>query len=433
MLSARLREKAGPEVLLVLPRECSGWLEENTMGVLRARLLRQLRQADRYGRLRIGYPTVEGLDGGFLQVHSKVLIVDDRLLRIGSANLSNRSMGLDTECDLAVEGEREAVRAGILAFRHRLLAEHLGCEPGAVAAAITTEGSLLRAVDALSSVGSRTLLPLDGREENWLEQVIPERMLVDPERPTDIEQLVDTFVARDRDRFICRRLDRRWIALIGILTAAILLTATWRWTPLREWLSFSTLQGWVKVVRGNVWALPGVVALFVFGGLLMVPVTLLILVTALVFSPLGGFTYALAGCLASALITYGIGFLLGRDTVRRLAGTRLNRLSRQLGKRGLLAMVVVRFLPIAPYSIVNMVAGASHIRLRDFFLGTLLGMMPGIAAISLFEQGLVRAVRQPQVENYLLLGGMLLVFIGGIWIVRRWLARKTAADTEEEG
>ncbi len=392
-LAARLREKDGPEVLLVLPRECSGWLEENTMGVLRARLLRQLREADRYGRLRIGYPNVEGLDGGFLQIHSKVLIVDDRLLRIGSANLSNRSMGFDTECDLAIEGERAEIRAGILAFRHRLLAEHLGCEPGAVEAATVTEGSLLRAVDALSSMGSRTLLPLNGREENWLEQVIPEWTIVDPERPSDIEQMVDTFVARDRDHSVSRRMDRRWLALVGILTAAIVLTVAWRWTPLREWLNFSTLLGWAKAIRDSAWALPGVVAAFVAGGLLMVPVTLLVLVTALILPPLDGFVFALAGCLASALTTYGIGHLLGSETIRRLAGTRLSRLSRQLGKRGLLAVVVVRFLPIAPYSIVNMVAGASHIRLRDFFLGTLLGMAPGIAAISLFRQGLLRVVR----------------------------------------
>ncbi len=36
-------------------------------------------------------------------VHSKVMIVDDGFLRVGSANLNNRSMGADTECDLAFE------------------------------------------------------------------------------------------------------------------------------------------------------------------------------------------------------------------------------------------------------------------------------------------------------------------------------------------
>ncbi len=147
-LAARLREKQGPEVLLVLPRECSGWLEENTMGVLRARILRRLREADRYGRLLVCYPDTKGLGNHFIQVHSKLLVIDDRLVRIGSANLNNRSMGFDTECDLAIEADRPEVQEAIARFRHRLLAEHLGCTPAVVAEAVARNDSLLQCGDA---------------------------------------------------------------------------------------------------------------------------------------------------------------------------------------------------------------------------------------------------------------------------------------------
>ena len=124
-LAARLREPDGPEVVIVCPEGASGWLEERTMGVLRSRLVRRLREADAHGRLAIVHPVVPG--GARLNVHSKVLVVDDQLVRVGSSNLSNRSMGLDTELDVAIEARGEArVERAIDAFRDDLLAEHLG-------------------------------------------------------------------------------------------------------------------------------------------------------------------------------------------------------------------------------------------------------------------------------------------------------------------
>ena len=102
--------------------------------------------------------------------------------------------------------------------------------------------------------------------------------------------------------------------------------------------------------------LPGtpflVLAGYVIAGLLVIPVTLLIAATGLVFGPVLGVVYALLGALTSALVTYGIGRRLGRPTVRRLAGPRLNSVSRKLAKRGLLAVVLVRIVPVAPYTIV---------------------------------------------------------------------------------
>jgi len=88
------------------------------------------------------------------------------------------------------------------------------------------------------------------------------------------------------------------------------------------------------------------------------------------------------GSLLSGAITYWLGRIIGRDTVRSLAGNKINTLSRKLGRSGIRSTLVVRLLPIAPYSVVNIVAGASHIRFVDFIIGTLLGMLPGIFAIA---------------------------------------------------
>jgi phospholipase D1/2 len=170
---------------------------------------------------------------------------------------------------------------------------------------------------------------------------------------------------------------------------------------------------------------------FVLGGLVAFPVTLMIVLTVLSFGTVAGFLSALAGSLASALAGYGLGVLLGRHTVRRLAGGRLNRISRHLAKRGLLAVVLARVVPIAPYSLVNLVGGASHVSLRDFALGTLIGMTPGIAAITLFTDRIRAMLEEPTWQNGLTLT---LVFAGialAATVLVHWLRRRAGSAASD--
>ncbi len=126
-LCERLQEPEGPEIVIVLPLNNHGWLEDHTVEALRYRQVRRIRSSDRFGRLRICHPTVpEPGDESSIVVHSKIVVVDDQLFRVGSANLTNRSMALDTECDLTVEASDERERAAIALLRNRLLGEHLG-------------------------------------------------------------------------------------------------------------------------------------------------------------------------------------------------------------------------------------------------------------------------------------------------------------------
>jgi phospholipase D1/2 len=124
----RLEEPDGPEFVIVNPESADGWLEEKAMGSARALLLEAVRTADRHDRFRIFTPVTDTQDP--IYVHAKILIVDDDLLRVGSSNLNNRSMGYDTECDLVVEAARQDdpadVQRTIGMLRADLLAEHLG-------------------------------------------------------------------------------------------------------------------------------------------------------------------------------------------------------------------------------------------------------------------------------------------------------------------
>jgi phospholipase D1/2 len=115
-------------------------------------------------------------------LHSKVLIVDDRMMRIGSSNLNNRSMGLDTECDLVIEAADEEERGRIVDIRNRLLAEHLDVTPDAISAAIARSGSLIRGIDACN-VNARGLRPFPEKDLDGPTKPISATQLMDPPRP----------------------------------------------------------------------------------------------------------------------------------------------------------------------------------------------------------------------------------------------------------
>lgn len=427
-LSARLDEPEGPEVAVISPQTQSGWLEDATMGVLRVRLHRRLKQADQYDRYRLYCPVIPGLARGCLNVHSKVFAVDDDLFSIGSANLSSRSMAFDTECNLVIEAhgtepEKARIRTAIARLRNRLLAEHLATSPGMVDAEFHRCGRLHGAIDALQQAG-RSLQALDPMLVPELDALIPDQALFDPERPIDPDELVAQLVPKDARRPVPVRL----IGLGVLAVMLALLAIAWRWTPLGEWANLSSLLDLARSLEALPFTPIAVVASYVVAGLLMVPVTLLIAVTGIVFGPVTGAVYAIVGTLLSAAVTYGLGRWLGRDTVRRLVGARINRLSRRIAKRGIIAMVIVRLLPIAPFTVVNVIAGASHLRFRDYLVGTFLGVAPGIVITVTFIHNLAEAIRNPSAGTVSMLAGIVVLVIGFAILLQRLFAGKKKSE-----
>ena len=220
------------------------------------------------------------------------------------------------------------------------------------------------------------------------------------------------------------------IGFLLLLLAALGLAAAWRWTELGNWLDLDRMLAAGEAIRSNPFALFLVLGAFLVGSLTMVPVTLLILATALSFGPVHGFLLALAGSLLGGLAGFFTGRLLGRQTLRRLGGQQINRLSHRLARRGWLTMALVRVIPIAPFTVVNMMAGATRISSRDFLVGTAVGMGPGILGIMLFEGGLENAVRNPGVESVGLAFAAVVAGVLLLWWGRRWLEQK---EDEEDG
>lgn len=194
-LRARLDEPDGPEIVIVMRRRNDGWIEEFAMGSNRDRLVRRLRKSPGAGRLRCYWaaaPAGEGAEQE-IDVHSKTIIIDDRIARVGSSNLNNRSHGLDSECDLAVEAQSDAHRRAIRDFRHRLLAEHLECSPADVEAALAETGSLIAAIERLN-VKPRGLRELAIEAGDGPDEPLPGSALLDPREPIDLVALYEATI-----------------------------------------------------------------------------------------------------------------------------------------------------------------------------------------------------------------------------------------------
>ncbi len=147
-LAQRLGEPDGPEVVLISTGRAPSWFDHLTMDRARGAMIWRLRSSDIFGRFRALHPLTRAGQG--IIVHSKVSVIDDRIARVGSANLNNRSGGFDTECELAVESDDEAVRRNIAAFRDRLVGHFLGFTGEAVAKARLERGGLVPAIDSLN-------------------------------------------------------------------------------------------------------------------------------------------------------------------------------------------------------------------------------------------------------------------------------------------
>lgn len=189
-LAKRLDAPDPPEIVLINPLTADGWLEQTAMDTARVRLLHAVGEHDPGNRFRIFVPLTSG--GAAIYVHAKLLIVDDEVVRVGSANMNNRSMGLDSECDVFIDAKRpanaasaDAIRAAITGLRHRLLAEHCAITSDEVARLLDEHGSMSAMIDAARQPGKR-LVPYALRPLTDAEIAVADSALLDPERPGEL-------------------------------------------------------------------------------------------------------------------------------------------------------------------------------------------------------------------------------------------------------
>jgi len=428
-LARRMKERPALEAVILGPRTHHTWLEHRTMLAGRIRFMEVLRQEGVAGRVRLLYPHVGGRrePKADVMVHAKVMIVDDRLLRVGSANLCKRSMGTDSECDLVIEGRDEGTRAAIRRVRDRFLAEHLGATPAEIGQA-TRDGSLFAALDSFAG-GRRQLLPIeDGRlkEGEGLPQI---EAVADPARPLGSTMLLADFTAEDGTHHGMPL----WLRIALVAGPILLLGLAWRYTPLSGYLNPETFSATMQNANGA-WGPAVALGLFMLLGLVAFPVNVLIVATAAAFGLWPGLLYAAVGALVSALLTYLVGRRVGPAVLRKIIGPRINRISRSIARNGIMAVTMVRLMPIAPFTLVNLVSGAVRIPLLDYMVGTALGLAPGLLLMAALGDRLLRIMSDPSLRDIL---GFALVLVAwgalsyGLQSLVAWVRRRASTPVPQ--
>ncbi|WP_111413640.1 TVP38/TMEM64 family protein [Billgrantia lactosivorans] len=184
---------------------------------------------------------------------------------------------------------------------------------------------------------------------------------------------------------------RKVLLVLAALVTLALLGLLWRWLAANDMFDANRLFGMLQgslAWRDQPWAGAVVVAVFVAASMVLFPLSVLVVLTGLIFGSVWGFVYSLIGTLLGAIATFWLGRWLGRDALLRYGGRRLVGLSRYLAGRGVRTMTLLNLLPLAPYTLTNLLAGAFHIRFRDYLLGTFIGATPGVAGIILLSSQL---------------------------------------------
>ncbi len=417
-LAARLRETGGPEIVMVLPREPSGWIEQTAMGMNQRRILAMLRQADHEKRLHIYIPMTGEARDVPIMVHAKTMVIDGDFLRIGSSNLNNRSMGLDSECDIALAVDPDSDDSQrITRYRDDLLAEHLVSDAQTVAAAIAQASSIAGAIEALRPSTGRTLIDFPRTPPDQLDTLIGDTGLLDPAGTPEPERLADSLTA---DAIARAQLRSALIGLGATLVALIAFAMFWQTGPGEALDEAGRLNAadYAPSWLGGVALMLGA---YLLAGLVMFPLLVLILATGLIYGPFIGLVIAMAGALVSACLGYATGSLIGQRRLRRITRGRLEHVGQAMMHSGSLSVLLIRLIPVAPFGLVNMIAGARQIGFAPYLLGTAIGLAPGVIAITLFSGQLRALVVEPNLYNVAVFSFVLaaIAVIGG-WIWRRF-------------
>lgn len=416
-LVKRLEETDGPEIVLIITRDTGGWLEEGTLGLLRSRLLEKLQKADIHGRFNAYYPHVRDDDGheSDVYVHAKAMICDDATLLHGSANLSNRSMKVDSEVVMVLGLDEPASVAR--SMLHRLLSIHLDQSEDRVRQSLESSGSIHETIRQLRADSDHQLRDLQYSPLNSAQRKLADTQMLDPDDPIDLGYWLRKSI-RTEDKATLRRNWPRYTriaaALLVIFLAGLGLKEAWGSSINQE-----DVENFFISINQSPWVLPTLFVIFLLSGLTAVSINLILVSATLVIGPWAAFSCGFFGSLLSAIMAFYIGKVAGQPILQKLFADRLDALSRKISERGILSVALLRLVPIAPFVVINLVAGLSGLRIKTFVLGSCLGMIPGMLGVVFVTFQAKSTYTDPSWQTWLFLALGVFALIGlGIGVRR---------------
>lgn len=457
-LVQRMRDKGRPriEVVIILPHRPQNWKEQLAIGFEQRRMLQRLEGVANETGCRIGvYTPIKKAEGELpaksIYVHSKVLIVDDRILSIGSANTTNRSLGLDTECNISLEGENDDQRRRIAQSCFTLLAEHLDQPADAAASWFKENKAWVATLDAACKEGkSGRLQKLNEVDtESWIEEVLPGGIYFDPESPLQAESFFEEMLGGDdggeeiaegenegkpgqppiaapapqgknrlpfKARIAFKAAILFTLPLIGL---GLFLYLHPRQEEVLLWLNF------LAEVRASRWTIPLFLTGMVGASLISFPILFFLMLGGILFGPLWGTVWSWSGALLGASASYLLGNAFGQPMIKRWGGKKIEAANKWMEKKGFWAILMLRVVGIFPFTVVNFCAGASRIPIAHYLSATALGMLPGTLLISYFANALLEGtVHFPSKKFQVLLVVPILLLWILFTLLKKWWVRR---------
>lgn len=205
---------------------------------------------------------------------------------------------------------------------------------------------------------------------------------------------------------------RTLIRLVALVVLVILLAVLWRYLASTGVLTAERLETWIgrlDAVRSSPWVIPGTMIVYVVALLVAFPLTLLVVLTGLLFGPWWGLMYATAGTLSSSAVTFWVGHLVGRNVLKRYGGKHLKALSGYMSERGIRAMILINLLPLAPFTFTNLMAGAFDMPFGRYMLGSTIGIIPGLALVTVLGGQVSRILQAEDNQEIILAVGVSVV------------------------
>lgn len=418
-INRRMREKPELQVLLVSSYDPNGLMERKSMWHGRVMFRDILEEGGMADRVVLAYPVSRAnSEEKPVRIHSKLMIVDDRYLRVGSSNINNRSMRMDTECDLIFEAQDDAARERIAHIRNDLIREHTGYELEEIEPVAQGKKPVHCLLKYLSH-SRQHLYKIDDERYRHDYFTKAAKRIADLEKPL-IPLGVSMAIAR-----------MKFFRVFLVVAAIAALAMIWKVTPLSYYATPENVIPLLEQVRNTPWAVPAAMLLYTIGTLAFFPHMAMTGIIVIVFSPLQAFSIAMTGSLVSGSIGYWAGRKLGLKSMRALIGETAEKISVYAKKGGIIGITLLRLLPIAPYTAVNMALGMLEISFFTFIAGTFLGTLPGTVIAAFLGESMLELWQNPNMEHLsMILGGLAcwVAIIGGShYAAKRWKAHRAKA------
>jgi phosphatidylserine/phosphatidylglycerophosphate/cardiolipin synthase-like enzyme/uncharacterized membrane protein YdjX (TVP38/TMEM64 family) len=419
-LNKRLLEKPELRVLMISCKDPQGIMERKSMYHGRVKFKDALTKNGVTDRTVLAYPiSTEKNKQEQIRIHSKVMIVDDRYLRIGSSNINYRSMTLDTECDLVIEGTDKKVSQSIAAIRNDLIREHTGRSVKEIDR-IINEGESVQAF--LKDVaGSRQHLR-ETQDEIYRKEPFARifTRFADPSKP-----LLPSYLTAYRKVIKKNKLKKPIpFKLVAAVALILVLLLAWKFTPLSEYADAKTIAALFADVRNTVWAIPLGILAYALGTLAFLPHIVMTTAAVIIFPPVEAIFVAITGSLLNCTISYVLGMTLGKESLNALFGKYSDKIHYYADKGGLLGLTTLRLVPVAPFTVVNLILGMIKVPYSTMMLSTFLALLPGTMIFAFIGKAALDLFENPEPEKWVITITGVAAWIALIWfthyLTSRW-------------